>query len=150
MPHTLSKMRFSWIALTAFLGASLAAGDASAACPSEPAGKLSRPARCCKAPKSADSVRVVAAPAKARPCILPQNADACPYVPGCCCCPPAPPAPEPKGQRAEENRHDPGRITEAGWLDSGGVSRPFIGPVPPTGSPPQTSPLYLRNSRLLI
>jgi hypothetical protein len=151
MPIIFTTLRFSWIALAAFMGASLVTDDASAACPSMPAGGGGRPACCCTASESVTSGP--AAPALttvSRPVPI-RSGGLCPNAARCCYCgPQAPPAPEPKGPRAGENRPDPGRMTEAGWLDFGGVLRPFIGPVPPTGSPPQASPLYLLNSRLLI
>jgi hypothetical protein len=150
MPISLSKLRFSWIALAAFVGASLVTGDASAACGSMMADGGCRPACCCQASESVTPVRAAPAPATVRLPLPFQIGGACPNAAGCHCRPQAPPAPEPKGQRAEESRPDPGRSPEAGWLDLGCVFRPFIGLVPPTGSPPQKSPLYLRHSRLLI
>jgi hypothetical protein len=150
MPFTLSKLRFSWIALAAFVGASLVTGSASATCTSMPADGACPPVCCCKGAESARLIRDDDAPAIARQFILSQNGNVCPDIPGCVCCPQAPVAPEPKGQRAEESRPDPGRSSDAARLGFGTVFRPFIGPVPPTISPPQTSPLYLRNSRLLI
>jgi hypothetical protein len=145
-----SKLRFSWIALAAVVGASLVAGDASAACGSMTSDGGSRPACCRQASESVTPVRAAPEPVTV-PQLPPfQDSGACPDTAGCHCRPQAPPAPEPKRQRAGESRPDPGRSTEAGRLDLGGVSRPFIGPVPPTGSPPQKSPLYLRHSRLLI
>jgi len=149
MPITLAELRFSWIALAALVGASLVAGDASATCTSMSDSGGCR-ARCCgKASKSATPIRA-AVPATVAQHIPPQDGNVCPDVPGCNCRPQAPTAPEPKERRAGESRLDLGRNVEAGWLDLGGVFRPFIGPVPPTISPPQKSPLYLRNSRLLI
>lgn len=149
MPISPSKLRFSWIALAAFVGASLVAGDASAACESMTAGGC-RPACCCGASESVTPVRAAPDPVTVRQPLPFQNGGACPNAAGCHCRPQAPPAQEPKGQRTGESRPDPGRSAEAGWLDPGGVSRPFIGPIPPTGNPPQKSHLYLRHSRLLI
>ena len=63
-----------------------------------------------------------------------------PDTAGCHCCPQAPPAPEPRGGSAGESRPDPGRNTEAGWLDLGGVFRPFIGPVPADSQPAADNP----------
>ncbi len=74
----------------------------------------------------------------------------CPNPAGCACSPQAPTAPEPNGQRIEEDRREPGRDDAAASLDLASVFRPFLGPVAPTVSPPRKSPLYLRNSRLLI
>jgi hypothetical protein len=59
MPFTLSKLRLSWIALAAFVGASLVTGSATAACPTMPAGGPSPPVCCCKGAESATlSLRV--------------------------------------------------------------------------------------------
>jgi hypothetical protein len=147
----LAKLRLSWIALAAFVGASLVTDGASAACtPMPDAGACPPVCGCCKASESATPIRAAAEPLAVGEQIPSRDGNACPFVPGCQCRPPAPTAPQPKERRAEESRPDPGRIAAAGWLDPGGVFRPYIGPVPPTSSPPQASPLYLRNSRLLI
>jgi hypothetical protein len=151
MPIAFTTLHFSWFRLAAFVGASLVTADASAACPSMPARGEFRPARCCKSSGSVTPRSATPTPATVRRALPIRSGGICPNAARCCYCGPhAPPAPEPKGQRASESRPDPGRITEAGWLDLGGVFPPFIGPVPATGSTTQTSPLYLLNSRLLI
>jgi hypothetical protein len=151
MPISLSKLRFSWIALAAFVGASLVTGDASAACESMTAAGECRTACCCQASESITPLRATPEPVTTGQLLLPfKNGVACPNAAGCHCGTQAPPAPEPKGQRAGESRPDLGRNTEAGGLDLGGAFRPIIGPIPSTGSRPQKFPLYLRNSRLLI
>ncbi len=53
MPIAVPKPRFPWIAVAALVGASLAAGDASASCSSMPDAGACPPACCCKATESA-------------------------------------------------------------------------------------------------
>jgi hypothetical protein len=150
MQFTVSKPRFFWIALAGFVGTWLGTSSASAACASMPADRACPPVCCRQVQESATSIRGAAAPAVARQFILSRNGNICPNVPCCACCRQAPVAPEPRGQRVEESRPDPGRSADAGWLDFDGVFWPFIGPVPPIISLLQKSPLYLLNSRLLI
>jgi hypothetical protein len=149
MPISFTKLRFSWIALAAWVGASLVTGDASAACTSMPDAGGCRPVCCRKASKSATPIRVVVS-ATVGQHFPSDDGSVCPDAAGCHCCPPAPTAPEPKERRGRESRPDPGRNAEAGWLHIGGVFRPLIGPIPRTISQPRKFPLYLRNSRLLI
>ncbi len=149
MPITFTKLRFSLFALAAFVGASLLTGDASAGCTSMPDAGECRAVCCCEASESTTPIRA-GVPATFGEQIPSQNGNVCPDLPGCHCRPQAPTAPEPKQRRAGENRPDPGRDAAAEWLEIGGVFRPVISPVPPTISPPGKSPLYLRNSRLLI
>ncbi len=150
MPIAVTKLRFSWIALAAFVGTSLVGGDASAACASMPdAGGCQRGCCCCETSNSPTPIRP-AAPVMGGRHITSQTGNVCQDVPGCHCRPPVPTAPKPKEWRAEESRPDSSRSGEASWLEIGDVFRPFTGPVPPTSSPPRKSPLYLCNSRFLI
>jgi hypothetical protein len=140
MLFTLSKLRFSPIALAAFVGTSLVTGSASAAFMSKPPAGACPPVCCCNGPKSVTPMQDAAAPAIARQFIVSQNGNVCPSVPGCVCCPQAPVAPEPKGQRADGSRPDPGRSADAAGLEFGVVFRSFVGPVPPIISLQQKSP----------
>ena len=149
MRISFTQLRFSWIALAAFMGASLSGVNATAACSSIANAGKCRPACCGKAAPSAKRVRAdVLATVGQR--IASLDGNTCPNVPCCHCCPQAPAAPEPKQRRAEKNGPDRGRTVEADWLDYEWVCRPIIGAVPHIIIPPSKSPLYLRNSRLLI
>ena len=134
MPIAFAKLRVSWIALAACVGASLVKSDASAACTSMPDAGGYRPACCRKASKSATPIRAVVSATVSRH-FPSDNGSVCPDAAGCHCCPPAPTAPEPKQRRGWESRPDPGRNLEAGWLDIDGVFRPLIGPIPPHHQP---------------
>jgi hypothetical protein len=147
---SLPKLRFSMVALAAFAGASFVARDATAACESMAAAGGCESACCCEASESVAPGPAAPGPAMVNPLLPSQSGGICSGAARCHCRPQAPPAPEPKGQRTEDNRPDPGRSAVVGWLDFAEVFRAFIGPVPPTVSPPESSPLYLRNSRLLI
>jgi hypothetical protein len=148
MPITPNKLRVSSIALAALVGASLLTVDASAARTSMPSARGCRSA-CCKASQSAMPNRA-AVTATVGQNIPSPDRNACRDIPGCNCRPQSPTAPEPKERRDEESGPDPGRTIQPERLDIDSVFRPFIGPVPPTINPPLKSPLYLRNSRLLI
>ena len=149
MPTTPFRPRFSWIALAAFVGAVLTAGEASAcqamadACPPV--------CGCCKAAAPAMRVPDEAASATAGT-LLASGGEHCQPAPagGCACRSEAPTAPDPTGQRTDESRPDPSRDVAVGWPGLTGISRESIDPVLPTISLPQKSPLYLRISRLLI
>jgi len=151
MPLAPFRPRFSWIALVAFVGAVLTAGEASACQAMLHAGACPAVCGCCKAAEPAMSVPddVVAATAGL---LVAPGSEPCQTAPagGCACCSEAPTAPEPKGQRAGENRPDPSRQVAVGWPGFHSISRASINPVVPTISPPNKSPLYLRISRLLI
>jgi hypothetical protein len=144
-----TKLRSSWIALAAFVSASLVTADASAACTSMTDAGGCRAVCCCTAPESVTPIRA-AARATVGQQIPFESGNVRPDMPGCHCRPQAPTAPAPTERRASESRPDPGRNVAAGWLDIDGVFRPFVGPVPSAVSPPHKFPLYLRNSRLLI
>ena len=73
----------------------------------------------------------------------------CPIAPGCCCRPESPVAPQPKGHQEGENTPELGHETAGpAWFHV--VNRPFFDAVPVTIGSPRKTPLYLRNSRLLI
>jgi hypothetical protein len=152
MPIALAKLRFLWIALAAFVGTSLVTETASAACNSMPGnGTCSSTRDCCKASKPVLPVRATVEPSTVHQRSPLPKENTCPNKPGCVCCPQFPAAPEPKGHRPGENRPEPDRnVAAIGGHDSGGIARPSAARVPPLLSPPQKSPLYLRNSRLLI
>jgi hypothetical protein len=151
-PIAVAKLRFLWIALAVFVGTLLVTQSASAACNSMPgSGTNSSTRGCCKASKPVMPVRASAEPSTFEQRLPLPNENTCPNKPGCVCCPQFPAAPEPKGQRPGENRPEPDRnVAAIGGHDTGSIARPATGPVPPLLSPPQKSPLYLRNSRLLI
>jgi hypothetical protein len=149
MPVTYTKLRFSWIAVAALAGASLLDVDARAACTSMPNAGKCRPGCCGKAVPTAMPIRAAGLATVGRQ-VASLDENTCRNVPGCNCCPQAPTAPEPKERRAEASTSDGGRTVESDWFDLDQVFRPFIGAVAPAISPPQKSPLYLRNSRLLI
>ncbi len=149
MSIAFSKLRISAIALAAFVGASLMSGDAFASCTSMSDAAGCRAVCCCKASESATPTRIATAATVGQDVPF-ENGNVCPDLPGCHCRPQAPTAPEPREQRANESRLDPGRDAAAGWIEIASVSRPITSPAPPTISPPRKSPLYLRNSRLLI
>ena len=74
----------------------------------------------------------------------------CPTSPGCCCRPESPVAPQPKSYQEGENTPDSGHDAAVpGWFHAA-TTRPFFDAVPTTIGSPRKSPLYLRNSRLLI
>ena len=149
MPIAFAKLRISAIALAAFVGASLMTADAFASCTSMPDAAGCRAVCCCQPSESATPIRVseTATADQASPF---GNGNLCPVPPGCHCRPQTPTAPQPKERSADESRPDPGRDRAAGWLEIAGTSRPTISPAPPTIIPSRKSPLYLRNSRLLI
>lgn len=152
MPITRTKLRHSWIALAAFVGALLASGGASASCTMTPdAGACPPVCGCCKAPASDSPTPEAAGPATVHEHVPARTGDVCPSTPRCECRSQAPTAPEPKpGQRTTVERSDPAHDLALGWLDFDAAPRSVYFSVPATPSPPQKHPIYLRNSRLLI
>jgi hypothetical protein len=128
------------------------AENASATCKSMPDCR-----RCptvesgCRKAKSLPPLRVASGPASVDRQIPSPNGGSCPNFPGCCCQPQCPVAPQPRGQEDEESNLGPARVVAAsGWLGIVNIDRSLIGLPPPSISSSQKSPLYLRNSRLLI
>ncbi len=151
MPITRTKLRHSWIALAAFVGALLTSGGVSASCTKPDALACSPVCGCCKTPASARPTPEAAGPAMAHQKVPARTGDVCPDAPGCECRPQAPTAPEPKpGQRTTVERSDPGRDSALGGLGFDAAPRLMTFSVPATASPPQKLSIYLRNSRLLI
>jgi hypothetical protein len=151
MPLIPVRPRFSWFALAAFVGAVLTAGEASACSAMSDAGACPAACGCCEVAEPAMRVPGNVVSATGGTLAVPGGEPSQMAPTGRCCCrSESPAAPEPKGQRTGEHRPDPDRELAAGWLDDGRSFRAYVGLIPPTASPPQKSPLYLRISRLLI
>jgi hypothetical protein len=84
--------------------------------------------------------------------LSPQNVQFSLTVPArrCVCSAPTPAAPEPKRNRAQEQRHDFGRSVATDRLQFRNESQPLAAPIAASAAPPDESGLYLRTSRLLI
>lgn len=149
-----SLHRSPWIALAAFLVALSATGEARACTTMvEGSGACATVCGCCKSPALGGSVSdTVVAEAAQR--LAPAQADeVCDSLPrgGCACRSGQPEAPEPKaGQRTTGGETDFGRALAQGESAHDVSPRSLTRPTWATESPPQRSPLYLRNSRLLI
>jgi hypothetical protein len=152
MPVALPKPRFLCIALAAIVVPSLLPGSASAGCTSMPdRGACQSACLARRPPQGVTPVRATVEPSALHRNIPFPNENTCPNRCGCVCCPQCPAAPQPKGHRIGENRPEPNRkVAAIGAADPASVARPSVGLVPVLRSPPQKSPLYLRNARLLI
>lgn len=148
MRFEFGTMRFPSIALTAIAFALLLSADAQAGCTSMPEASTCQAVCCCTPAEPSTLGPDGASPLNARPAGNLDSANARPG--GCSCRPQAPIAPEPKGPHLEESRSDQGRSSQASSAYAGEVRRAFFSALPLPSSPPQTIPLYLHTSRLLI
>ncbi len=154
MTSALPRHRSPWIALAAFLVA-LSAADGANACTTMTQGRGACAAACgcCEAPASGGSAPEAIEAVAAHRVAPPLTEEVCGDSPtdGCACRSGQPDTPEPRPrQRTANEKTDAGRALAIGEPVHDAASRSFSRPNWPTVGPPQKSPLYLRNSRLLI
>ena len=152
MSPLLPKPRFPWVALTAIVGALLGLDNSASACATMGTADCCVAIRCCRqASGSAKTTPDVARTPVAHEGVPARAGGACLDAPaGCACRLQAPTAPGSSERRIDENRLDPGHNVAAKGFDLCVTPRPLAASIPPAASPPRKSPLYLRNSRLLI
>lgn len=152
MTSTRPMQRLSSIALLAILGGLFTAGGASACDMSKDGGCATATPCCCDTPSARSSSQQAPSTLTSRPGPI-RGVTACGATAsgGCYCGTERPAAPEPKsGQRTSDRR--PTTAPDLGLDLSDLLVYPstLARSSPPTASPPQHTPLYLRTSRLLI